>query len=179
MRSYRNSETPPPIMDGAPPPAEMRVPFLDWDRPPWNRWAFQRVRQILPTAPIRRGARVSPLPAARGGLDDFAFRRRDGTRTTFAEMLDATYTDAMWVWKDGHVLHESYHNGMDARTLHLLQSVSKSITATVSISPRNRESTGKGKRDLSPCTSAENGRAVQGRAGSPSECRAASNKFTL
>ena len=130
MRSYRNSETPPPIMDGAPPPAEMRVPFLDWDRPPWNRWAFQRVRQILPTAPIRRGARVSPLPAARGGLDDFAFRRRDGTRTTFAEMLDATYTDAMWVWKDGHVLHESYHNGMDARTLHLLQSVSKSITAT-------------------------------------------------
>lgn len=131
MRSYRNSETPPPIMEGSPPPAEMRVPFLDWDRPPWNRWAFQRVRQILPTAPIRRGARISPLPAAEGSLDDFAFPRRDGTRTTFAEMLDATFTDAMWVWKDGRVLHESYHNGMDARTLHLLQSVSKSITATV------------------------------------------------
>ncbi|MFN6952199.1 MAG: serine hydrolase domain-containing protein [Albidovulum sp.] len=130
MRSYRNSETPPPIMEGAPPPSEMRVPFIDWDRPPWNRWAFQRVRQILPTAPIRRGTRVAPLPAAEGSLDDFVFRRRDGTLTTFAAMLDATYTDAMWVWKDGRVLHESYHNGMDPRTLHLLQSVSKSITAT-------------------------------------------------
>src|SRR5690606_36026538 len=130
MRSYRNSDTPPPIMEGAPPPADMRVPFIDWDRPPWNRWAFQRVRQILPTAPIRRGARVSPLPAAEGSLDGFAYRRGDGTSTTFAEMLDTTYTDGMWVWKDGRVLHESYHNGMDARTLHLLQSVSKSITAT-------------------------------------------------
>src|SRR5690606_4504313 len=107
MRSYRNSDTPPPIMEGAPPPADMRVPFIDWDRPPWSRWAFQRVRQILPTAPIRRGARVSPLPAAEGSLDDFAYRRGDGTSTTFAEMLDTTYTDGMWVWKDGRVLHES------------------------------------------------------------------------
>lgn len=130
MRSYRNSEKPPPIMEGAPPPAEMRVPLIDWDRPPWNRWAFQRVRQIVPTAPIRRGAEASPLPAAPGSLDDFAYRRADGTGTTFAAMLDETYTDAMWVWKDGRVLHESFHNGMDARSLHLLQSVSKSVTAT-------------------------------------------------
>lgn len=130
MRSYRNSETPPPIMKGTPPPPEMRVPPLDWDRPPWNRWTFQRVRQMTPTAPIRRGARVSPLPAATGNLDSLAYRRADGTETTFAAMLDETYTDAMWVWKDGRVLHESYHNGMDTRSLHLLQSVSKSITAT-------------------------------------------------
>lgn len=134
MRSYRNSETPPPIMEGAPPPAEMRVPFLDWDRPPWNRWTFQRVRQMLPTAPIRRGTRVSALPEASGDLDDFAYRRGDGRATTFAQMLDDTYTDAMWVWKDGRVLHESYHNGMDARSLHLLQSVSKSVTATAGAS---------------------------------------------
>ena len=130
MQSYRNSEPPPPIMEGAPPPEDMRVPFIDWDRPPWNRWAFQRVRQIVPTAPIRRGVRVSALPADADRLDDFAWRGRNGEETRFARMLDETYTDAMWVWKDGRVLHESYHNGMDARSVHLLQSVSKSITAT-------------------------------------------------
>ena len=130
MPSYRNSDPPPPIMEGAPPPEAMRVPSLDWDRPPWNRWTFQRVRQIVPTAPIRRGAAVSALPEAAGGLDDLTWKRRDGTETNFARMLDETYTDAIWIWKDGRVLHESYHNGMDARSLHLLQSVSKSVTAT-------------------------------------------------
>lgn len=132
MQSYRNSETPPPIMEGAPPPEAMRLPLIDWDRPPWNRWAFQRIREILPTAPIRRGATVSALPAPSGTLDDFAYRGRDGVETTFAAMLEATYTDAMWVWKDGRVLHESYHNGMGPRSLHLLQSVSKSVTAAAS-----------------------------------------------
>lgn len=130
MRSYRNSETPPPIMEGAPPPEDMRLPLIDWDRPPWNRWAFQRVRQIVPTAPIRRGAAVSALPVVAGRLDDLTWRGSDGAEASFARMLDETYTDAMWVWKDGRVLHESYHNGMDARSVHLLQSVSKSVTAT-------------------------------------------------
>lgn len=128
MKSYRNSETAPPIMQGAPPPPEWRLPRLDWDRPPWNRWAFQRVREIVPTAPIRRGLQVSPLPDEAGRLDDLRYGGPDGL-TTFAAMLEATYTDAMFVWKDGRILHESYHNGMDRRSVHLLQSVSKSITA--------------------------------------------------
>ncbi|MCB2115341.1 MAG: serine hydrolase [Rhodobacteraceae bacterium] len=130
LRSYRNSEPRPPIMEGSPPPEAMRVPFLDWDRPPWNRWAFQHIREILPTAPIRRGTEISPLAAATGGLDDLAYRRAGGGETTIAAMLDETYTDAFWLWKDGRTLHESYHNGMGPRSLHLLQSVSKSITAT-------------------------------------------------
>lgn len=129
MRSYRNSGPIPPIMVGTPPPADMRVPFIDWDRAPWNRWTFQRVREIVPTATIRRGPDVMPLPAAEGSLDALAYTGPDGAETTFAAMLDATYTDAIFVWKDGRVLHESYHNGMDVRRPHLLQSVSKSVTA--------------------------------------------------
>jgi len=46
---------------GAPPPEEWRVPLADWDRPPWNRWAFQHVSELLPTACVRRG---SPTPSA-------------------------------------------------------------------------------------------------------------------
>lgn len=133
MDSYRNSDTAPPIMQGSPPPPEWRLPRIDWDRPPWNRWAFQRVREIVPTAPIRRGARVSALPEAAGRLDDLAFEGPDGP-TTLARMMDETYTDGMFVWKDGRILHESYHNGMDRRSVHLLQSVSKSITAAAGAS---------------------------------------------
>ena len=129
MTSYRNSDPVPPIMQGSPPPPAMRVPLIDWDRPPWNRWAFQHIREILPTAAIRRADHPSPLPAATGSLDRFTYRDHDGQQTSFARMLDDTYTDAMLVWKSGAVLHESYHNGMTDRSTHLLQSVSKSLTA--------------------------------------------------
>ena len=129
MRSYRNSDPIPPIMQGSPPPADMRPPLIDWDRAPWNRWAFQHVSEIIPTARILRGATASDLPVASGNLDDFSYTGPDGQQTTFAKMLDATFTDAMFVWKNGKVLHESYHNGMGPRSQHLLQSVSKSVTA--------------------------------------------------
>ena len=129
MRSYKNSDPAPPIMSGSPPPPEMRPPLADWDRAPWNRWSFQHVREVVPTVAIRRAMLPSSWPDAAGALDDFSYAGPDGTKTTFARMLDDTYTDAVLVWADGKVQHESYHNGMDARTLHLLQSVSKSLTS--------------------------------------------------
>jgi CubicO group peptidase (beta-lactamase class C family) len=129
MRSYKNSDPVPSIMSGSPPPRAMRPPMIDWDRAPWNRWSFQHVRELVPTAPIRRAEVPSALPGAAGSLADFAYVGPDGSKTTFAEMLDATYTDAVLVWADGKVQHESYHNGMHPQTLHLLQSVSKSLTS--------------------------------------------------
>ena len=107
-----------------------QIPRLDWDRGPWNRWTFQNIDLILPTAPIRKGPQVTALPQATGSLNAFGYRGADGAPTTFGQMLEETYTDAMFVWKDGQCLHESYHNGMSPQTVHLLQSVSKSITAT-------------------------------------------------
>lgn len=129
MRSYRNSDPRPPIMAGSPPPPDMRPPLIDFDRPPWNRWAFQHIRELVPTATIRRAAAPSPLATGGPALDDFTFAGPDGRETTFARMLDDTYTDAIYVWQNGRVLHESYHNGMTPHSLHLLQSVSKSVTA--------------------------------------------------
>jgi len=110
------------------PPLSPRVPRIDWDRAPWNRWTFQHVREMVPTAAIRRADTPSALPAASGDLNGFTFEA-DGIKTSFGQMLQDTFTDGILVWKNGRVLHESYHNGMDARTPHLLQSVSKSITS--------------------------------------------------
>jgi CubicO group peptidase (beta-lactamase class C family) len=87
------------------------------------------VRELVPTAPVRRAEVASPLPVASGSLLDFSYDGTDGVRTSFGKMLDDTYTDAVLIWADGKVQHESYHNGMQAHTLHLLQSVSKSLTS--------------------------------------------------
>jgi CubicO group peptidase (beta-lactamase class C family) len=107
-----------PVMEGAPP--SLIVPKLDWDRPPWNRWAFQHVREILPTAEVWRGA--APAAVLEHAPVDFG--------PELEAHLDATYTDGFIVLHGGRIACERYFNGMTARTLHLSQSVAKSVTAT-------------------------------------------------
>jgi CubicO group peptidase (beta-lactamase class C family) len=130
MTSYRNSETPPAIMAGSPP--TLTVPKLDWDRPPWNRWAFQHVREIVPTAEVWRGdGPVRHLPRAERDLDGITVASSAGGSTTLAGLLDETYTDGFLVLKDGAVAFERYFNGMSPRSLHLSQSMAKSVTSAV------------------------------------------------
>src|SRR5882757_9688863 len=130
MPSYHNSEPRPAIMAGSPP--RSIVPKLDWDRPPWNRWAFQHIRELLPTAEVWRGTgHAKRLPRAERDLGGIAVASSiDGT-TTLAGLLDETYTDGFLVLKDGAVVYERYFNGMTERTLHLSQSMSKSVTSAV------------------------------------------------
>lgn len=127
MSSYRNSDVPPPIMQGSPP--AMPVPKAEWDMPPWNRWAFQHVREILPTSEVWRGeGPVRALPRAETGLDGLAVVDSEGKPATLSGLLDETYTDGFLVLKDGKIAYERYFNGMTARTPHLSQSVAKSVT---------------------------------------------------
>jgi CubicO group peptidase (beta-lactamase class C family) len=130
MPSYRNSEARPSIMAGSPPAAI--VPKLDWDRPPWNRWAFQHIRELLPTAEVWRGSGYAKrLPRAERDLDGIAVNSSIEGETTLAGLLDETYTDGFLVLKDGAVAYERYFNGMTERTLHLSQSMAKSVTSAV------------------------------------------------
>lgn len=132
MKSYRNSDVSPPIMQHSPVSPEWRVPPAEWDQPPWNRWTFQNVRQILPTTNVKTGE--GPEQSLASDLQDLSsvsFKSTDGSRITVPEMLEETYTDGFLVYMDGRIIHESYYNGMTAQTLHLAQSVSKSIVATV------------------------------------------------
>ena len=130
MPSYKNSDRPIPIMQGSPPAL---IPSrIDWDRPPWNRWAFQNIRQILPTAEVWRGhGPVRILPRDDHDLDGLPVAGVDGNATTLAGFLDETYTDGFLVLKDGAIVYERYFNGMGGRSLHLSQSVGKSFTAAV------------------------------------------------
>lgn len=130
MPSFKNSDTRLPIMEGSPP--SLIPPKLDWDRPPWNRWSFQHVREILPTAEIWRGAGpVRALPRADVNLDELAVVDGAGAPTSLAGFLDETYTDGFLVLKNGGISYERYFNGMDERTLHLSQSVAKSFVGMV------------------------------------------------
>ena len=129
MSSYRNSGARLPIMQGSPP--ALIPQRADWDRPPWNRWAFQNVREILPTTEVWRGAgEVRILPRADRDLDGLAVKGVAGDTATLSGLLDETYTDGFLVIKNGAIVYERYFNGMTSRSLHLSQSMAKSVTAS-------------------------------------------------
>ena len=111
---------------------EDQIPVADWDKAPWNRWAFQHVREMAPTVEVWRGTGpVSHLPEARQDLGRIGFTRHDGSKGTVSGLLEATFTDGFIVLKGGKIIAEFYMNGMTERSLHLSQSVAKSVTASV------------------------------------------------
>jgi len=120
------------LMTGAPPfPADRLVTLANWQDPPFNRWGFQHIRDLIPTARIRRGdGPVWDLP--RGERNLAGVRLPFGDRSVDLEtFLDATYTDAFLVVHRGSIVHEQYRNSMTPDTTHLLMSVSKSVTSAV------------------------------------------------
>lgn len=107
------------------------VPHDDWDRAPWNRWTFQHVRELVPTAQVWRGSGfVIPLTAAHEDIESVDFEL-DGQQHTFGTFLQSSHTDGFLALHRGKVIAEYYMNGMAARTPHLSQSVAKSIVGTV------------------------------------------------
>jgi CubicO group peptidase (beta-lactamase class C family) len=122
-------------MSGAPPfPPDSAVTLANWQDPPFNRWAFQHVRELIPSARIARRPGHSGLARQlrrnEQDLGSIAFSF-DGRGLTVAEMLARTWTDGFLVLHRGRVVTEQYFNGMVQDTPHLLMSVSKSVTSAV------------------------------------------------
>jgi CubicO group peptidase (beta-lactamase class C family) len=120
------------LMTGAPPfPADRLVTLANWQDPPFNRWGFQHIRDLMPTARIRRGdGRTWGLPSAERDLA--GIRLPFGDRSVDLEtFLEETWTDGILVLHRGSIVHEQYRNAMTPDTTHLLMSVSKSVTSVV------------------------------------------------
>ncbi|MEO6608487.1 MAG: serine hydrolase [Aestuariivirga sp.] len=114
------------------------IPALEWDRPPWNRWSFLNMREVVPTVEVWRGTKAStPLERSEKPLGNVSVKSLEGTACSLDQFLEQTYTDGFLVLHRGQIVFERYLNGMNPRTLHLSQSVAKSIvgmTAGVLIS---------------------------------------------
>lgn len=118
------------LMRGFPPPAEMQVTLANWREPPYNRWAFRHVRQLVPSAAVSRGEGPA-LPPAPRDLSSVAFVDKGGSEVSVDQMLAATYTDGFVVLQDGHLVAEAYDNGLTPDRPHILMSVTKSVAASL------------------------------------------------
>ena len=122
----------PALMTGAPPfPEQSRVTLANWQDPPFNRWAFQHIRELIPTARIARAPGPAwPLPRAERDVLDLRFRYAD-RELSVAELLAETYTDGFLVLHQGQIVAEHYFNDLAPDVPHLLMSVSKSVTSAI------------------------------------------------
>lgn len=119
-------------MQGFPPALDTRVTLGNWQTPPYNRWAFSHLREIVPTQRIARGdGPVLPLPADPQPVGEVETVRTDRTRTTVDAVLADTFTDGVVVVQDGRLVYERYLGQTTADTTHLLMSISKSIVSCV------------------------------------------------
>lgn len=119
------------LMQDFPPPADRLVNLENWQDPPFNRWAFQHVSNLMPTAQISRGGTsVAQFERAHADLSRIRVKSND-QEITVAQVLESTYTDGLIVLKDGAIVTEKYYNHMTPHTKHLLMSVSKSLTGTL------------------------------------------------
>jgi len=117
------------MMDTFPPPPDRQVTLANWRLPPFNRWSFQHVREIVPTAEVAADpGRVWELPRAPLDLGGVTFTA-NGRQRTLAGWLAESQCDGLVVLQQGAVVAERYDNRMSQRQPHLIFSVTKSVTA--------------------------------------------------
>lgn len=117
------------LMQGFPPPPDKRV-----DRsnalmvPPYNRWAYQHMRTVFPSAPVRTSHVPAPLSARiDSAIDGLTVARADGSPAGFDAFLRETYTDAFLAVTPDRLVYEHYANGMRPAAPHQMMSVTKSF----------------------------------------------------
>jgi CubicO group peptidase (beta-lactamase class C family) len=120
-------------MEGFPPARETLVNLENWQEPPFNRWSFQHLREVIPTQRIARAVVSRPLDHADHPFvpDDIVVNRLQSGPSTLGAVLADTWTDAVLIMHDSRVVLERYFEGMRADTPHLLMSISKSIVGCV------------------------------------------------
>jgi len=115
------------LMSGFPSPAELQVTLENWRKPPFNRWSFQHVCEIIPSAEISNDRHnVRELSSAPYDFRELKIEAA-GNSYSLESFLRKTDTDGFVVTRAGKLLHEFYENGMTADTPHIVMSVSKSV----------------------------------------------------
>ena len=104
-------------------------PFDEWQSAGYLGWSMQNMASFLPVHPIHRGERVTTFGSAPEDLSRIRVEHPwGGAAATFDDVMAATATDGWIVARDGVVVGESYSDPMTQASVHLLMSVSKSLT---------------------------------------------------
>jgi hypothetical protein len=102
----------------------MSVPItlVNWQDPEHLAWSYRHIGELITTARVRGADQASALPVRSAPAPGTLAARR---------LLDDEPTDGLIVLHRGEVVLEEYRRAMRSDDVHLLQSVSKSITGAL------------------------------------------------
>lgn len=120
------------LMQGSPAAPENQVTLANWRLPPFNRWAFSHVSEIIPSDIIAHDpVHVIPLSATTADLSQITYRTAAGQNGTVGSMIAETFTDGFLVLRQGRMVTEHYAAALTPLRPHIIFSVSKSLTGTL------------------------------------------------
>lgn len=109
------------------------ITLANWQEHPHLRWAFQHMREVIPSQVIDGNDTPRPLDEAMQDLSSIPMpQNRVGA--TVGEVIAETYTDGFLALHGGQIVTEIYTPPMNRRRRHLVMSVTKSIVSTVAAS---------------------------------------------
>ncbi len=104
------------------------VSLANWREGPYNRWAFQNVRQLIPTATIAGASESRPFASSEPvSLSEEISDSIDGK--PLETILSGSHTDSFVVLHKGSKVWQWQAQHCDIEQPHIVFSVSKSITA--------------------------------------------------
>lgn len=106
------------------------APALDqWQSPQHLAWSMQNIATFLPVGIIARGPRVTEFGYVPQDLTALPVAHPWEDRSaTLGEIMADTHTDGWIVTRNGVIVAENYLGTLTPATVHLLMSVSKSLT---------------------------------------------------
>jgi len=122
------------LMPGEPLRRDASASAANWQDPPFNRWSFWHVRELLPTHLVSRGeggVRALSDHASEHDVLCVEVTRVDGSRGTVADVLADTFTDAYAVLQDGALVAEAYQPTGGPQQTHAVMSITKSVVGCV------------------------------------------------
>jgi CubicO group peptidase (beta-lactamase class C family) len=104
------------------------VTLANWRTYPFNKWSFQNVGELVPSAPIPAvNGNEIPMQDMSGLLSEKV--PLGSKQETVADFLARSYTDALTVMKDGRIVGDWAAPNMQQGARHIIFSISKSLTA--------------------------------------------------
>ena len=117
------------LMQGFPPPEDKRVDKTNaLFGVPYNRWSYQNMRSLYPTANIPTASQSVTIDRKiDGGIDSLTVKRENGEVVDVPTWLRESFTDSVVVVKGDTIVWERYLNGMNPNAAHQMMSVTKSF----------------------------------------------------
>jgi CubicO group peptidase (beta-lactamase class C family) len=116
------------LMQGFPPAPEAQVTLENWRNPPFGRWAFQHVRELVPSADIANDPdNVRQLVSNPINMGAVRIDIGRNASLSLEAFLTETSTNGVMILHEDRIVFERYANGMTDETPHILMSVSKSM----------------------------------------------------